>query len=104
MRLPSGTTLLSAAFVILSCLSSALAQVSLVRDGEPRAAIVIADSATETTRYAASELVWHVEKATGATLPAVACAHHDIHPLEMTRSDSPPRGQGMGPSQQASRL
>ncbi|MFA6242414.1 MAG: DUF4838 domain-containing protein [Candidatus Hydrogenedentales bacterium] len=71
MRLPSGTTLLSATFVFLPCFSSALAQVSLVRDGEPCAAIVIADSATETTRYAASELVWHVEKATGATLPVV---------------------------------
>jgi hypothetical protein len=50
---------------------SAMAQVSLVRDGEARAVVVIADTPAPTARYAAEELVGHIEKATGVTLDIV---------------------------------
>ena len=43
-------------------------QVVLVRDGEARAAVIIPDEPAETARYAADELVWHVEKSTGVAL------------------------------------
>jgi hypothetical protein len=39
--------------------------------GQARATVVIADEATEVARYAAEELVEHVRKATGVTLPVV---------------------------------
>ena len=48
-----------------------VAQVSLVRDGAARAVVVTADKPTPTARYAAEELVWHIEKATGVTLDTV---------------------------------
>lgn len=59
----------------------AVTQVSLVKDGQALAAIVTADAPTETTQYAAKELVWHVERATGVTLPVVteSNAPSDIH-------------------------
>jgi hypothetical protein len=59
----------------------ATAQVSLVRDGEARAVIVTADEPTPTARYAAEELVWHIEKATGVALDTVteSDAPYDIH-------------------------
>ncbi len=47
------------------------AQVSLVRDGAPRAVVVTANEPTPTARYAAEELVDHVAQATGATLDVV---------------------------------
>lgn len=50
---------------------SAMAQVSLVRDGEARAVVVTADTPTPTARYAAEELVGHIEKATGVALDIV---------------------------------
>ena len=44
------------------------AQVSLVRDGEARAVVLIADEPSSVARYAIEELLWHVEKATGVVL------------------------------------
>lgn len=44
------------------------AQVFLVQNGQARAVVVIADAPTKTARYAAEELVKHVEKATGVRL------------------------------------
>jgi hypothetical protein len=44
------------------------AQVLLVRDGQARAVVVTADQPTKTARYAADELVWHVQQATGVAL------------------------------------
>ncbi|MFO7973960.1 MAG: DUF4838 domain-containing protein [Candidatus Hydrogenedentota bacterium] len=46
----------------------ATAQVSLVKNGEARAVVVLADTPSETARYAAEELVRHVELATGVRL------------------------------------
>lgn len=43
----------------------------IVAGGQARATVVIADEATAVARYAAEELVEHVRKATGVTLPVV---------------------------------
>ena len=51
---------------------NAYAQVILVRNGEARAVVVTADEPTPTASYAAQELVWHVERATGVNLPIVS--------------------------------
>ena len=48
------------------------AEVTLVRDREPRAVVVTADQPTPTARYAAEELVGHVKRATGARLAIVS--------------------------------
>jgi hypothetical protein len=45
--------------------------VTIVRDGRPDAVIVIAEKPTAVSQYAAQELVHHVEKASGVTLPVV---------------------------------
>ena len=42
--------------------------VCLVRNGEARAVVIIADEPSETARYAVKELVWHLKEATGVTL------------------------------------
>ncbi len=44
----------------------------LVRDGTPLASVVIAKHAAKSARLAASELQYHIQKITGATLPIVA--------------------------------
>ena len=44
-------------------------QIVLVKDGQPRAAIVVAESATRSAQLAAAELQWHILRMTGATLP-----------------------------------
>lgn len=56
------TNLLTAALVIAAVLSAGpgAAQVSLVRDGEARAVVVLPDEPADVARYAAEELVWHV--------------------------------------------
>ncbi len=58
------TLVLIGVFLSIPC----AAQVSLVRDGQAHAVVVLADEPTETARYAARELVWHVERATGVAL------------------------------------
>lgn len=45
--------------------------VSLVKDGKSDAVIVIADDAVISAQYAAKELAYYIEKATGAALPVV---------------------------------
>ena len=58
----------------------------IVADGQAKATVVIADEPSPVARYAAEELVEHVRKATGVTLPVVretdtpagAPAHHRI--------------------------
>lgn len=47
----------------------------LVRAGQPAAIIVTEDHPSAVVSYAAQELAWHIEKATGAKLPVVA--EHD---------------------------
>ncbi|WP_438480463.1 DUF4838 domain-containing protein [Oleiharenicola lentus] len=44
----------------------------IATDGQPAAVIVLADQPTAVARYAAEELVYHVEKATGAKLAIVS--------------------------------
>lgn len=68
-------------FVIVASALPASSQVSLVNDGHATAVIVTADRPTSTTRYAAEELVSHVAKATGATLPVLteSGTPEDVH-------------------------
>lgn len=40
----------------------------MVRDGDARAVVITADRPSETARYAADELVWHVRESTGVSL------------------------------------
>ena len=58
-----------------------MAQVILVRDGQACAVVVTADEATATARYAAGELVRHVEKAAGLLLETIteSEATEDMH-------------------------
>ncbi|MCP4640914.1 MAG: DUF4838 domain-containing protein, partial [bacterium] len=69
----------ASAFLLMSL--PAAAQVSLVRDGEARCVVVTADEPTATARYAAEELVWHVERATKVLLPIVteSAAPTNVH-------------------------
>ena len=62
-----------AAAVMVAVLFSvgASAQVILVEDGMARAVVVTAAEPVETAGYAAQELVWHVEQATGVQLETV---------------------------------
>jgi hypothetical protein len=50
----------------------ARADIPIVRDGAPIATIVLPENAVPAVRYAAEELVYHVERATGAKLE-IAC-------------------------------
>ena len=57
----------------LSCVArAATSTLTLVRDGQPAATIVVAQSAGHIPWFAAGELQYHVRKITGATLPIVA--------------------------------
>ncbi len=55
----------------------------IVSQRAPKAVVVIPDQAKATVKYAAEELVYHVEKATGVKLPVVA--ESDVKPSERTR-------------------
>ncbi len=55
--------------------------VTLVRDGKPVASIVIAKDADKVARFAATDLQYHIELITGATLPIVT----DDKPVRGTR-------------------
>jgi hypothetical protein len=52
--------------------STILAGSAVVREGRPTAVVITADQPTAVGSYAAQELVYHVEKATGAKLPVLA--------------------------------
>ncbi|WP_145928969.1 DUF4838 domain-containing protein [Termitidicoccus mucosus] len=52
--------------------ASGATALDLVRDGSPAAVIATADDAPPVVAYAAQELAWHIEKATGARLPVVS--------------------------------
>ena len=76
-----------------------VAQVSLVRDGAPRAVVVTADEASPTARYAAEELVGHVARATGVTLNTVpeAEAPEDVHSRIYIGATETARARGFDP-------
>lgn len=74
-RLPEVGTALRAVRGLLAAIalpSLALADITLVRDGKPAAVIVLSEQATPALRYAAQELAYHIERATGAKL-ALTC-------------------------------
>src|SRR5450759_5229630 len=60
------------AFALLSCglgaAPSTAVRTAMVENGRPGAVIVTADQPTAVARYAAQELAYHVEKATGVKL------------------------------------
>ena len=68
MNLPWTTTCAASTFLGLALALPAAAEVGLVREGQARAVVVTADDPTPTARYAADELVRHVEKASGVRL------------------------------------
>ncbi len=51
---------------------TAAADLAVVAEGRPMAVVVLAEQPTAVARYAAAELVAHVEQATGAKLPIVS--------------------------------
>ena len=65
--------------LVICCLTAVLpwlcgasaAALTLVRDGQPCATIVLADKPNRAAQFAAYELQWHVQQMTGATLPIV---------------------------------
>lgn len=52
-------------------LDAPAADLTIVEHGRPAAVLVVADQSPAVVRYAAEELAWHIEKATGARLPIV---------------------------------
>jgi uncharacterized protein DUF4838 len=63
---------LSASLPLLAAENDAKTGVPVVLDGRPAAVVVLPEPPTPVTRYAAQELVYHVEKATGVRLSVVA--------------------------------
>lgn len=55
--------------LLLICAAPVHARTLWGEAGEPRAAVVVPDEAHAIAKYAAQELVYHVELASGATLP-----------------------------------
>ncbi len=60
--------------VILCALPALWADFEIVRDGEPRATIIISSQPTHSASFAAWELQYHIQKITGATVPVVSDA------------------------------
>lgn len=60
--------------VLLCCLLAFGADFEIVRDGKPRATIVISSHPTHSASFSAWELQYHIQKITGATLPVVTDA------------------------------
>jgi hypothetical protein len=58
--------------VVVAVVSPSAAGVELVRDGKPLASIIIPAEPLPVESYAAKELQYHVESATGAELPIIA--------------------------------
>jgi hypothetical protein len=54
---------------------------SIVQDGQPQAVIVVAQKDSSVPQFAAQELQWHIEKATGARLKIVAEKEAAAFPL-----------------------
>ena len=58
--------------VVVAVVGPSAAGVELVRDGKPLASIIIPAEPLPVESYAARELQYHVESATGAELPIIA--------------------------------
>ncbi len=52
-------------------ITSARADFTLIAEGKPNAVIVTPDRPTRVASYAAQELAWHIEQASGKRLPIV---------------------------------
>ncbi len=63
---------LTIAILALFAIAAASADVPLVTDGQARAVIVLPTEPLPVVRYAADELVYHIERATGVTLPVAS--------------------------------
>ncbi len=70
MRNARRLVLLTATIAV--CALNAANALVLVDEGQPRATIVVPDDMLPIVQYAAQELQYHVERASGATLPIVA--------------------------------
>ena len=64
----------------------AAADVTIVRDAEPRAAIVVGARPTPVERLAAEELAWHIERMSGAKLPIGRAAPEGAVPIYIGRA------------------
>jgi hypothetical protein len=64
--------LLRLALALLLSATLAHAEITLIRDGQPQAVIVLPNKPTPVAKYAAGELAAHIKKASGADLPIVA--------------------------------
>jgi tetratricopeptide (TPR) repeat protein len=72
------TILLALCVVCVPAVQTAVAQPFLIKDAQPRAEIIIAETPPRTTRLAAAELQTYVEKITGATLPITTGTGSDV--------------------------
>ncbi len=63
---------LTIAILALFAIAAASADVPLVTDGQARAVIVLPTEPLPVVRYAADELAYHIERATGVTLPVAS--------------------------------
>ena len=81
---PKSVFLIFLSLLIFACFGrSVMAEVIVVKDGIPQAAIVTSENPTETARYAVKELVKHVKCATGMELKVVTESRvpTDLHSL-----------------------
>ncbi len=70
--MPSTRTIILTMILAIAVACPAIAAVKLVQNGKPVAVIVIPDNPTPVVAYAAQELQYHVEQATGSRLETVS--------------------------------
>lgn len=87
-----------------SAMGWAPAPLTLTREGQPAAAIVLSEKPTQAAQFAAFELQWHVKAISGATLPIVrAEAAVPKGYVKLFVGDGP-RAQALGLTQDALKL
>ena len=97
--MPRRSVLWCAVFGVFGVLSSGLADLLLVEDGEARGQVVIADAAPREVRDAAADFVRVVKRMTGAELPLVVESGSDVsHPRVLVGACALPSGVGAAPS------
>lgn len=79
---PAGTPIAVAVAALLTSIvaSDPYPEIALVEDGQPAATIVLASEPSQSARFAAAELRYHVHRITGATLPIVSDAEEVADP------------------------
>jgi hypothetical protein len=68
-RVPMATVMLGVCLTVSAAERSRAVEITLVRDGKPRATIVVAKDPTPSAHLAALELQYHIQKITGALVP-----------------------------------